>query len=44
MMKHVDEEEDAGIGTRKIEVGSDESVVEQGINPLICNEEVTIGD
>ncbi|KAG8375330.1 hypothetical protein BUALT_Bualt10G0089000 [Buddleja alternifolia] len=41
MVKHVYEEEEGGAGSRKVEVCSDESVIEEGINPLIGNEEVT---
>lgn len=33
MMKHVAEEKEAGVGSRKIEVCSDEGIVQECINP-----------
>ncbi|CAI9783600.1 unnamed protein product [Fraxinus pennsylvanica] len=43
VVKHVGEEQEAGAGLTEVQVGSDESVVEQSINPLIGNMEVAIG-
>lgn len=43
VVKHVGEEEEGGTGLTEIQVGSDESVVEESIDPLIGNMEVAIG-
>lgn len=44
MVQHLDKEVEADLGAGKIEVRSNEGIVEECVHPLICNEEMAVDD